>query len=525
MKDLPEKIKELIGLKESNSTEIKIPWKSQIDKFLLLHKKKIQSAIKVSDAIIQFKEFKTPVVFAKSAFGFLIEKTESCYDGEEFFTSAMKWNSLLINSRCLYYFKDIIFDYPFENIAGSRQDQRIKIYKFPFGSIGMVENDAYMDFKAYIPPGSSNKIDKDFVLEFLSSEKSQKLGTNCISFKSKEFFPEEMVSIPSRRCDHYTSYLSKYLEKNINRSVLWCGPPGTGKTTLAQSILSKLNYKVLKIRINDLNQASITDYACFIKGFKFDAVLIDDIDHNLHNEQLLEYMEFFNRHVKLVFGTVNSLVKLNQALIRPGRFDEIVKIEHLENDDTAMLLGDLSKKYLDKVQYWPVAYLNELIFRSKIQNPIELDVSFKELNSRVDGNFDNFGLQNKKTKSNKKLTKSIEQIDDPEIEISDDDILYEMTYKESPEEELIEDATFRPMIVEAGTIVDVHILHPRDFSTEIIVPGSIINTDAGHKISFYFDGIDRITHLVSYLIDTNSENYYAFYVKNDICRYWITFRN
>ncbi len=165
--------------------------------------------------------------------------------------------------------------------------------------------------------------------------------------------------------------------------------------TLSQTIVSKLNLRTLKFRFN--GNYNYNFFQFIIKNFNIDAVILDDFDQIDNSHQLLELMEMLHRETKLVIALVNSLYDFHPALLRPGRIDEIRKIDSLEECVVKELLGDLFDKYNEKVRQWPVAYINELVARSKILTEEELDASLEELTERVaaqlislggDGEFD-----------------------------------------------------------------------------------------------------------------------------------------
>ena len=132
--------------------------------------------------------------------------------------------------------------------------------------------------------------------------------------------------------------------------------------------------------------------------FGIEAVIINDFDQFDDSNKLLEFLEFLTKNTKLMIYTVNSLKEFLPAILRPGRVDEIIKIDALEMETVRELLGELSNRYADKVASWPIAYVNELVKRSKLVNDDHLDEVCNELNERVNSQLE--ALKEEENKEN-----------------------------------------------------------------------------------------------------------------------------
>lgn len=189
--------------------------------------------------------------------------------------------------------------------------------------------------------------------------------------------------MPSRRADEYSNHLKKCIDAGITRSVMLCGPPGTGKSTMARTIVSNLAMKSLRLRVEDMGHIDpVTVYEA-INIFEPDAIILDDFDRLETQISLLETLEFFQRHVKLVIATVNNRNRLDNALLRPGRFDELVQIKQMDEDVVRSVLGEDHLSSFDIVKDWPVAFIQEYVKRRRFMTPEEAEISIKELALRV----------------------------------------------------------------------------------------------------------------------------------------------
>lgn len=187
----------------------------------------------------------------------------------------------------------------------------------------------------------------------------------------------------SRRADEYSKYLKKCIDAGVTRSVMLYGPPGTGKSTMARTIVSNLSMKSLRLRVDDISNIDpVTVYEA-INIFEPDAIILDDFDRLETQVSLLETLEFFQRHVKLVIATVNNRNRLDNALLRPGRFDELLQISQMDEDIVRSVLGDDHSNSFEIVKDWPVAFIQEYVKRRRFMSPEEAEVSVKELAQRV----------------------------------------------------------------------------------------------------------------------------------------------
>lgn len=188
--------------------------------------------------------------------------------------------------------------------------------------------------------------------------------------------------LPSAKATEYAAYLRRCLDAGVPRSVMLYGPPGTGKSTMARTLVENLELRSFRIRVEDV--AGLENSTLFeaISIFQPDAVILDDFDRAHAQAALLETLEFFQRHVKLVVATVNDKSNLDEALLRPGRFDELVLIDHMDETVIKMMLGDFVDGY-DDVKEWPIAFINEYVKRRQFMDASEAATSTAELARRV----------------------------------------------------------------------------------------------------------------------------------------------
>jgi len=194
---------------------------------------------------------------------------------------------------------------------------------------------------------------------------------------------DAFLPLPSKRASEYSSYLKKCIDAGVSRSVLLYGPPGTGKSTMARTIINNLGMKSFRIRVEDIGCIDSSTIFEAISIFEPDAVIFDDFDRSTEQASLLETLEFFQRHVKLVIATVNNKNMLDEAILRPGRFDELVQIKLMDEDVVRKILGENLEEHFELVKEWPIAFIQEYVKRLRFMNPDEAEKSVRELAHRV----------------------------------------------------------------------------------------------------------------------------------------------
>lgn len=195
---------------------------------------------------------------------------------------------------------------------------------------------------------------------------------------------EDIVGLQSKKADEYSKYLKRCMDAGVARTILFYGPPGTGKSTIARALADRLDLRTLRIRVEDIGNFDNTVIFEAIDIFKPDAIILDDLDRAMQQTHLLETMDRFHKHIKLVFATVNHQEQLDDALLRPGRFDEIVKIRRLDDVVIKNVLGEVNAHMFDKVKDWPVAFVQEYVTRRRFMDEEEALRACKELQRRVD---------------------------------------------------------------------------------------------------------------------------------------------
>lgn len=204
--------------------------------------------------------------------------------------------------------------------------------------------------------------------------------SESVNFKSDT----DLIGLESAKADEYSRYLQRCMDAGVPRTVLFYGHPGTGKSTISRAIADRLNLKTLRIRVEDISDFDNKVIFEAINVFEPDAVILDDLDRAPMQSHLLEMMDRFHKHIKLVFATVNHLDALDEALMRPGRFDEVCHIRRLDDVVIKKMLGEENQEMFDTVKDWPIAFIQEYVTRRRFMDKDEAAATAKELKKRVE---------------------------------------------------------------------------------------------------------------------------------------------
>jgi len=224
-----------------------------------------------------------------------------------------------------------------------------------------------------------------------AKENMKKANVSLSSFAGSPEIMEECFEIVSY-LKNSTMYENAGAE--IPRGILLEGPPGSGKTLLAKAIASEADANFINIAASEFVEVFVGVGASKIRAL-FDTarknrpciLFIDEIDAvgrqrgagiNMANDereqtlnQLLAEMDGFGDNTGiLVMGATNRKDVLDQALLRPGRFDRILTVPYPDRDSRKAILKvhSRNKKLAEDVNLDFVAELSAGFSGAQLKN-------------------------------------------------------------------------------------------------------------------------------------------------------------
>ena len=202
-------------------------------------------------------------------------------------------------------------------------------------------NNFLKKFNNPVPVFAQTKIEKETQNDDSSSTKPK---TTFIDVAGLDEVKEELFEIVD-----FMKYPDKYkkMGAKIPKGVLFYGPPGTGKTLLASAVAGETNSSFFNVTGSEFVEKYVGVGAKRVRTLFEKArkeapsiIFIDEIDAigakrhlESNNEkdqtlnQLLVEMDGFNKDSNVIIvGATNRLDLLDEALLRPGRFDRHIHI-------------------------------------------------------------------------------------------------------------------------------------------------------------------------------------------------------
>jgi hypothetical protein len=203
--------------------------------------------------------------------------------------------------------------------------------------------------------------------------------------------------LPTEQLRQLESRVSTFLRHGVSRSVLLVGPPGTGKSVGIRYLTRRLDLSTLRIDLAVLSRHHHSDrlvaasLETLLKLLRPEAMILDDLDRVHAGGELLHFLELAARRCKLLIASANCADNMMGAALRPGRFDDVVRVERLDREVLRRLLGS-DEDLCERLSTLPVAYLAEFLKRRRVLGRAvalaeleELSARCAKLNQRTDG--------------------------------------------------------------------------------------------------------------------------------------------
>lgn len=178
--------------------------------------------------------------------------------------------------------------------------------------------------------------------------------------------------------------LKVFWDNNQCRSMILHGPPGTGKSTVIRWVAENLGGVTLEFVDAGGDHTTPQQITAVVRVLKPDIVIINDVDRIKYLDSYLQAFETIRNDCKLILATANNPDGINTALIRPGRFDDVLPMEKPDEAIIECLTKGIPDKYKKLVHKWPAAYIDDFGKRIQFLGTDCIDEEYKELKRRVE---------------------------------------------------------------------------------------------------------------------------------------------
>ncbi len=196
--------------------------------------------------------------------------------------------------------------------------------------------------------------------------------------------------LPTAQMRALEARLGRFLDDGVPRSCLMVGPPGTGKSMAIRWIARRLGVTSVRVDLNVLSrfhgpygdQQVVASLETVLKLLRPEALILDDLDRVDVDGPMLAFLELAARTCRFVLASANCPDKMIGAALRPGRFDEILRVDRLDPDVLRQLLGAPDADLFERLSPLPAAYVAEFLKRRQVLGRAAAEAELPELEAR-----------------------------------------------------------------------------------------------------------------------------------------------
>lgn len=326
----------------------------------------------ISDILIHLREKPRPLDYCSIGLR-LINSTLKHYD--EFqksgFSKDWKYHEMWVYQSFLYNMCHKNYDMEVKREVSGMKDYVCQINGQEIGWIDHGENDVS---GPYFKKGKTQQclealgqgiweyVDSDHCV--VSKNSRDQFGDQDAAFKVDDLHNEVYYS---RVAEEIMKRCKAFLEQGYNRSIMLYGSPGTGKSSAMKFVSKHLGGRTLRINVSEVENMEHDDVILAISLLRPKVLMIDDFDRLSNPTKFLSTLEQVSRETEVVLCSANNIKEIDPAVIRPGRFDEIVEVEHLDEEIYDKLIGEnIPEDTVKTLKKMPIVYVKEFNLRKQV---------------------------------------------------------------------------------------------------------------------------------------------------------------
>ena len=179
-------------------------------------------------------------------------------------------------------------------------------------------------------------------LEFVKSD--------VVRTRDSVFIDREILDYIDRRVDEFLARQSWYEERGIpyKYAILLHGNPGTGKSTIAKYIAGRIDRALMVVNPIEFNKYSRHLYGNVALMEDMDCDMFMNVDRGAEGNgnpmfslgELLNSIDGVNSVTDcVIIGTTNHKEKIDPALLRKGRFDDVIEVLPLSTAEAIRMIN------------------------------------------------------------------------------------------------------------------------------------------------------------------------------------------
>lgn len=203
----------------------------------------------------------------------------------------------------------------------------------------------------------------------------------------------EGPALGSQQGREITERIQAFQQNGVHRSILLVGLPGTGKSCMMRFIAQQVGGFTLRIPTSDMEELTLRQIQGAVRILRPNVVEIDDFDRfcTRYGRDMgevsfaLDAIEYIASIAEVLLVSANLSKDFPEALMRPGRLDEVEIVDEMDPEVVDALIGEVKPSLRKKLGKMPVAFIVEFARRRETLGPERAFGELAELEDRIAG--------------------------------------------------------------------------------------------------------------------------------------------